>query len=74
MATQLNNSLVILRLPDVIARTGLSRSSIYGMMKNQSGNRQLQFPKSVRLSARSVGWIEEEINNFIQARINESRC
>ena len=73
MATQQQNALVILRLPEVIARTGLSRSTIYGMMQNQSVNGQLQFPKSIKLTARSVGWIEAEVNDFIQARINESR-
>jgi prophage regulatory protein len=68
MVTLLQNALVILRLREVIKRTGLSRSSIYALMKLG------QFPLSVKMSARSVGWVEAEVSDFIQARINESRC
>jgi prophage regulatory protein len=57
----------ILRLPTVIERTGLSRSSIYLRIVNN------QFPKSVSLGGRAVGWIEEEIDEWIVTRIEESR-
>lgn len=55
----------ILRLPEVIARTGLSRSTIY--LHISQGN----FPKSVSLGKRAVGWIEEEIQNWLQKKIDE---
>jgi predicted DNA-binding transcriptional regulator AlpA len=32
-----------------------------------------RFPQSIKISARSVGWLESEIDDFIQARINASR-
>ncbi len=53
----------ILRLPDVRARTGLSRSSIYLHIK------QGKFPKYINLSLRSVGWLESEINEWITNRV-----
>jgi prophage regulatory protein len=53
----------LLRLPQVIERTSLRRSTIYEMM--QAGN----FPKPVKLNLRSNGWIEAEITAFIEARI-----
>lgn len=53
----------ILRLPDVIALTGLSRSTIYAYMKANN------FPKSVALGARSVGWLEADIVEWIESRI-----
>lgn len=55
----------LLRLSDVIDRTGLSRSSIY--LKIGEG----KFPPNVNLGSRSVGWIESEIDAWIQDRINQ---
>lgn len=55
----------ILKRKEVEDRTGLSRSSIYAYM--QEG----RFPKSVSLGARSVGWIEEEIEDWIQSCIDK---
>lgn len=56
----------ILRLPDVIQRTGLSKSTIYLWMK------QGTFPSTVSLGPRSVGWLQSEIDNWIRERF-ESR-
>lgn len=50
-----------------MARTGLSRSTIYDKMSKG------EFPLSINLGLRAVGWIAEEIMDWIQARIDESR-
>lgn len=47
------------------ARTGYSRSSIY--LKMQDGT----FPKPIKLGARAVGWLESEIEEWLQARIEK---
>ena len=57
----------ILRLPAVKARTGLSRSTIY-LRSSQN-----QFPKPISLGARAVGWLEGDIEAWLQARIAQSR-
>lgn len=57
----------IIRLPLVIERTGLSRSTIYEHISN--GN----FPKQIPLGPHSVGWIENEINAWIEAKISACR-
>ena len=57
----------ILRLPHVKKRTGLSRSSIYLRMAND------EFPASISLGGRAVGWIEQDVDEWIIARIEESR-
>lgn len=57
----------ILRLPEVKARTGLSRSTIYAAMAEG------KFPKTVALAVRTVGWVESEINDWIDERIRASR-
>ena len=53
----------ILRLPQVIERTSLRRSTIYEMMGNGS------FPRPVKLNRRSNGWIEHEISDWVESRI-----
>lgn len=57
----------ILRLPAVKARTGLSRSTIY--LRLAEGG----FPKPVSLGGRAVGWLESEIQDWLQRRIDASR-
>jgi len=57
----------ILRLPTVISITGRARSTIY--LDIQRG----QFPEPITLGQRSVGWLESDINQWIEKRINESR-
>lgn len=57
----------ILRLPAVKARTGLSRSTIYLRISEGS------FPSPVSLGGRAVGWIESEINDWLNQKIEASR-
>lgn len=57
----------ILRIKEVIARTGLSRGGIYARMAGD------EFPKSISLGNRAVGWVESEIQQWIDDRIAESR-
>lgn len=54
-----------LRLSEVIERTGLSRSAIY--LSISQGN----FPANINLGARSVAWLESEIDTWMQNRINQ---
>ena len=51
------------RLPEVMARTGLSRSTIHVWVAEG------RFPKPVPLGARSVGWIESELDEWMRGRI-----
>jgi prophage regulatory protein len=57
----------ILRLPEVKQRTGLSRSSIYLRITNN------EFPASISLGGRSVGWLEQDIDEWIVEKIEEGR-
>jgi len=52
----------ILRLPVVLDRTGLSRSTVY--LRVNEG----RFPRPVSLGARAVGWIETEVEEWIARR------
>ena len=60
-------SIQIVKLPAVINQTGLGKSTIY--LKMSLG----EFPKPIRLGKRSVGWISEEIDAWVESRIADSR-
>ncbi|PHV09647.1 helix-turn-helix transcriptional regulator [Chitinimonas sp. BJB300] len=52
-----------LRLPEVMSRTALSRSSIYAAIQRGI------FPNSISLGGKSVAWLESEITAWQAARI-----
>ena len=52
----------ILRLPEVSQATGLSRSTIYRLVRSGT------FPQSVALTARTIGWRIDEVEAWIAAR------
>jgi prophage regulatory protein len=57
----------ILRLKEVKTRTGLGRSTIYLRIAQGS------FPKSIALGERAVGWLESDLDEWINERIRQSR-
>lgn len=57
----------ILRLRVVMHRSGLARSTLYDKMSKG------EFPKPISLGPRAVGWIADEVEQWIQDRIEESR-
>ena len=64
-----------IRLPEVLSRTGYGRTTIYRKMEDGS------FPRSVKLGgppidteafdSRAVAWIEDEVEQWIESRIEE---
>lgn len=58
---------IILRLPEVKVRTGLSRSTIYARIAEG------RFPKPVSLGGRAVGWIDAEVQQWLDQQIQKSR-
>jgi prophage regulatory protein len=59
------NPSAIIRRDVVEARTGLARSTIYANIAAGA------FPRPVSLGGKAVGWIEAEIQAWIDARIAE---
>lgn len=53
----------LLRLPRVVEITALGKSSIYAGVKSGA------FPTPVRLSARAVGWREDDIDKWVSERV-----
>ncbi|MBI1416846.1 MAG: AlpA family phage regulatory protein [Limimaricola sp.] len=52
----------LIRRPEVERLTGLGRSQIYAMMSRG------EFPRPVRISARSVGWRESDVAAWLESR------
>ena len=52
----------ILRLPEVMEATGLSRSSIYAFVK------QSTFPPPIHIGVRARGWTSESIQEWLEER------
>ena len=67
MAEHDERILTILRRKQVEVRTGLSRSTIYAMIRDGS------FPAPVALGAKAVGWLQSEVEGWISERIRASR-
>jgi prophage regulatory protein len=52
----------VLRWPEVLLCTGLSRPTISRLMDER------QFPQRIKLGARAVGWRASEVAEWIEAR------
>jgi predicted DNA-binding transcriptional regulator AlpA len=56
-----------LRLPEVKAVTGLSKTSIYELVREKT------FPAPIRLGPRAVAWVKSEIRQWAVERVRASR-
>lgn len=54
----------LIKLPEVIEITTLSRASIYRLIAEG------KFPKQVKLSTRACAWIEQDVLSWLNGRIN----
>ena len=57
----------LLRLPEVKATTGLSKSSIYARIAEGT------FPRQIPLGPRLVVWVESDIQNWISEQVSAAR-
>jgi prophage regulatory protein len=59
----MSRQIQVLRLPAVISKTGIGRSTIYTKIAENN------FPKPVHLGSRSVGWIEAEVDAWLSDKV-----
>ena len=52
----------ILRLPEVVATTRISKATIYRLL-NRDG-----FPRPIKLGERCVGWRRGEVDSWLESR------
>ena len=52
----------LIRLPEVIAQTGLNRNSVYQID---------DFPRPLKVGTRASAWVQSEVQEWIQKRIRQ---
>ena len=57
----------LIRLPEVLLRTGYGKAWIYRLISEE------RFPTQIKIGSRAVAFIESEIDDWIQATIDETR-
>lgn len=57
----------LIRLSEVQRRTGYSRAWIYRLMADK------RFPTSIKIGSRAIAFIESEVDEWINERIEASR-
>jgi prophage regulatory protein len=57
-----DNQKHIIRLRQVLEQVSLSRATVYKMI------RRSEFPQPVQIGQRSVGWLTEEVNTWLESR------
>lgn len=57
----------LIRVPEVLRRVGFSRTTMYELIKEG------RFPDKVIIGARSVAFVESEIDAWIENTISDSR-
>ncbi|KKM04035.1 hypothetical protein LCGC14_1768270 [marine sediment metagenome] len=55
----------LIKLKEVIEKTSLGRSTIYEFMAKET------FPKQVLLGAKSVAWLESEVDDWIEEKVRK---
>lgn len=65
IAHPIDKALHILRMKQLIERTRLSRATLYVLMASDP-----TFPRKIKLTARTVGWLESEVDAWITSRAN----
>ena len=63
----------MLRLPQVMAKTGLSRAAVWAKQNPKNSRYDAAFPKGVKLAANTTAWVESEIDAWLESRISFSR-
>lgn len=54
--------MAIMRIREVMETVGIGRATIYRLLSRGD------FPKPLKLGERSIGWREDEIQNWIEGR------
>ena len=67
---QCNHIPQLLSIKDVGHYTGLSRSTIYELINEDSDRYDSTFPKKVQLTQVRVVWVASEIADWIEAKIS----
>lgn len=57
----------LIRLPEVLKRTGVSRATVYRLINKKA------FPLPVKISEKAIAFVESEVNDWIYKTIEQCR-
>jgi prophage regulatory protein len=63
----MSDSKKLIRLPEVLNKTGFCKAWIYKLIKAGS------FPSPIKIGARAIAFIESEVDEWIESMIYDSR-
>lgn len=61
----------LISLKQVSLYTGLSRTTIYELLNPKSKYFDATFPKQVNLTLNRVGWVAQEVNDWILLKVSQ---
>ena len=66
--TKTTQTPALIRRPEVLRRCGISNTTLHRLIHADD------FPAPIQLGPRAVAWVESEINEWIEQRIEASRA
>ncbi|UYZ84862.1 AlpA family phage regulatory protein [Entomomonas sp. E2T0] len=66
------SELRVLRLKEVTAKLGIAKSTIYDWLDSKSPRYNASFPKPFKLNSKSIGWLSNEIDAWLLAKIEQT--
>lgn len=54
----------LIRLPEVLKRTGFSRPWVYKLLK------QKRFPPPIKIGGRAIAFVESEVNDWMNSKLH----
>lgn len=67
-------AIVILRLPEMLKRIGLSRATVYAMLQPKGKYFDSELADSrVQLTCKSIGFVEAKVNAWLVARLKKAK-
>ena len=58
----------VLRLPALEARIGLRKTAIYARLDPENPQFDPNFPQPIKLGSRAIGFLDEEVQRWIDSR------
>ncbi|MFQ2772127.1 helix-turn-helix transcriptional regulator [Aeromonas caviae] len=67
----MSNPIKVLRIKDLIGKVGMARSTIYDRLNPKSPRYDSSFPKPIKLGLSAIGWLEHEIDAWVENLTNQ---
>ncbi len=62
----------ILRIPALVKKLGIGRSTVYDWISPKSDHYDPTFPLRIKIGVKAVGWLESEVDEWILSKNRQS--